>query len=384
MTQQTRIVTIFGTRPEVIKLFPVIKELQARENCVGLTLATGQQRDMQAQIVNSLGISLDMDLDVMQESQTLPDLTGRLIRALAPALEQLKPDMVLVQGDTTSACMGALAAFYLKIPVGHVEAGLRTHDKFLPFPEEINRQLVTPLADLHFAPATKAYNDLRKENVPENQIVITGNTVVDSLQIISDGIDKGRYKASHEVAKILKTVDNRRLILVTGHRRESFGHGFSNICKALREIAREIPDACLVYPVHLNPNVWKPVHELIGDLDNILLVSPLDYLSFVALLKNAYLVLTDSGGIQEEATVLGKPTLIMRDVTERPEAVESGVAKLVGTDAQTIINEALDILKNQERYNKMAVPSKVFGDGRAAKLIVDGCLEFLRNKASRP
>ena len=378
MASRFKIVTIFGTRPEIIKLYPVIRHLESRSESVSLTLGTGQQREMQAQMTNALDIHVDHDLGVMEEDQPLADLTSRLITSLTRILSRIRPDMILVQGDTTTAFVAALTAFYLKMPVGHVESGLRTGKKYLPFPEEINRKLITSLADIHFAPTPGARLNLVRENVPESKIFITGNTVVDAMSIISDGINGGRLKASPELEEIRGKTRDKKIVLVTGHRRESFGKGLKNICQALNGIVSKTPSAAVVYPVHPNPNVSLPVHRIIGNIPNIHLVKPLDYLSFVFLLNEAFMVLTDSGGIQEEAAALGKPTLIMREITERPEAVESGVAKLVGTKTESIRDNALKLLRDRHFYDAMAAPSKVFGDGKAAEYIVDLCISFLK------
>ena len=378
MAHQFKIVTIFGTRPEVIKLYPVIRQLRSRPDCICITLASGQHREMQAQMIEALNIPVDYDLAVMKEDQSLGRLTARLVTSLTEVLSRIEPDMILVQGDTTTAFVAALAAFYLKVPVGHVEAGLRTQRRYVPFPEELNRRLIATLADIHFAPTPNARMHLLSEGVSKTRVFVTGNTVVDALMIIIEGINGEKFRTSPDLEEIRKKTEGRKVILVTAHRRESFGEGFQNICMALREIASKAPSAAIVYPVHLNPNVTVPVYRMIGDVSNIHLTKHLDYISFVCLMSNTFLVLTDSGGIQEEATALGKPTLIMREVTERPEAVESGVARLVGTRKEEIINHTLELLQDQRLYKTMAESNTVFGDGRASEKIVDLCVDFLR------
>lgn len=371
------IAVIFGTRPEVIKLYPVFRSLRGRENVHCIAIATGQQRQMQLQTLTALKFAVDTDLDIMSDNQSLTGLTTRLLTELSSTLQRLKPDMVLVQGDTTTAFCGALAAFYQKIPVGHVEAGLRTGNKCQPFPEETNRMLITALSDLHFAPTQGAEEALRSENVPENRIVVTGNTVIDTLFMTLARLDSGELRPSGDLQIVLQKVGKKRIILVTGHRRESFGEGFRNICQALKKISAAATDAAVVYPVHLNPNIRQTVHELIGDTPGVLLIPPLDYVSFVSLLRDTFIVLTDSGGIQEETTALGKPTLIMRETTERREAIHCGVARLVGTSTETIVNSTLDLLSGSETYGQMAIPASVFGNGKASERIAEVCCSFL-------
>jgi len=324
------------------------------------------------QVLQLFSIRPDHDLDVMRPGQNLFELTGRLLNGLKPVLEQEKPDIVLVQGDTTTAMAGALAAFYQHVQVGHVEAGLRTHNKSAPFPEEINRRIAGTIAGYHFAPTRRARENLLREGVPDASIFVTGNTVVDALhsvtQLIANDSDHSR-----DLATKFSFLDPRkRLLLVTGHRRENFGKGFENICQALAKLVRRHPDLDIVYPVHLNPNVQEPVNRVLGNLQTrVHLIPPLDYLPFVYLLGRCYLVLTDSGGVQEEAPSLGKPVLVMRETTERPEAVAAGTVKLVGTDRERIITEASTLLQNQDAYTAMSFAHNPYGDGKAAERIVD-------------
>lgn len=373
------IAVIFGTRPEIIKLYPVIRRLRTMGQAGCIVIATGQQREMQLQMQKALGLTIDHNLDIMEKDQKLNELTARLIREMATVLSQLRPDMVLVQGDTTTAFCGALAAYYQKIPIGHVEAGLRTGNRYQPFPEEANRKLISALSELHFAPTQRAGQTLLAENIPENRIIVTGNTVIDTLFLILEYLGHGKYAETRELKDLRNRVDGKRLLLVTGHRRESFGEGLANICRALKKIVGIAADTAVVYPVHPNPNVRRPVHDLIGNTPGIYLTDPLDYIPFISLLRDSFLVLTDSGGIQEEATALGKPTLIMRETTERTEAVECGVARLVGTSEEGIVKNALALLTDNTVYRKMATPQNVFGNGDAAAKIVSACLSLLGN-----
>jgi UDP-N-acetylglucosamine 2-epimerase (non-hydrolysing) len=361
-----KILTIFGTRPEAIKLAPVIKELERRNDVfVSKVCVTAQHREMLDPFLQLFGINPDWDLNIMQPNQSLFDVTAKALVKLKEVLEKEKPDLVLVQGDTTTTFTAALAAYYLKIKVGHVEAGLRTLDKYNPFPEELNRRLVGHIADLHFAPTKRAKENLLSEGIPESSIFVTGNTVVDALFMIL-----ARTTSEDYLPKALSQPD-RKLILVTAHRRESFGEGIANICLALKEIVKRVPDVEIVYPVHLNPNVREPVYRMLGGVERVHLIEPLDYIPFVHLMKASYLILTDSGGIQEEAPSLGKPVLVLRNITERPEAVEAGAAKLVGTDPQRIVVETLRLLQDPSEYSKMANVPNPFGDGKAALRIAD-------------
>ena len=376
-----KVMTIFGTRPEAIKLAPVIKELQKCHGVECSICVTAQHREMLDQVLNLFEIRPHYDLDIMGENQSIFEVTIRGLKMLEEVLRKEKPDIVLIQGDTTTTFVASLAAYYLKIRVGHVEAGLRTGDKFNPFPEEINRKLTDAISDLYFAPTQRAKENLLKEGIEEKKIFVTGNTVIDALLWII------RQQSSEDSQKKLERLlsekyglpkDGRRLILVTGHRRESFGHEFENICQGLKMITERNDDVEVVYPVHLNPNVQQPVSRILGKVERVHLIEPLDYAPFVWLMSKSYLILTDSGGIQEEASFLGKPTLVMRKKTERPEAIESGVAKLVGTNSQSIFREAQNLLDNRGEYERMAKKVNSYGDGKAAKKII----EILRDLGS--
>jgi len=362
----------FGTRPEAIKLAPVIQELARHpREFEPVVLVTAQHRHMLDQVLRAFDIRPDHDLDLMRPGQSLADVTVGVLRGVERVLRRVRPDMVIVQGDTTSALAAALAAFYQRIPVGHVEAGLRTCDKYSPFPEEMNRRLVSSLADQHFAPTRAAKENLLREGVPRGHIHVTGNTVVDALKAIR------RSKVAWHIPVFDKIAPEQRVVLVTAHRRESFGPGFESICYALRMLVERNSDVEVVYPVHLNPNVRGPVRTILGGTQRIHLIEPLEYLPFVRLMKRAYLILTDSGGIQEEAPALGKPVLVMRDVTERPEAVEAGAAKLVGTDADAIVSTTERLLRSTAAYRKMARVRNPFGDGRASARIMTALRRFL-------
>lgn len=361
----------FGTRPEAIKLAPVIQELarHARE-FQPVVLVTAQHRQMLDQVLRVFDITPDYDLDVMRPGQSLADVTVGVLRGVERVLRRARPDMVMVQGDTTSALAAALAAFYERIPVGHVEAGLRTGDKYSPYPEEMNRRLVSGLADLHFAPTRTARDNLLREGVPRGRIRVTGNTVVDALRAIRAS------KAKWRVPVLDRIAPGQRVVLVTAHRRENFGPGFERICRALRMIVERNPDVAVVYPVHLNPNVRKPARAILGRVPRVYLVAPLEYLPFVRLMERAYVILTDSGGIQEEAPALGKPVLVMRDVTERPEAVAAGTARLVGTETEVIVSATERLLRSAAAYRKMARARNPFGDGLASRRIAAALLRF--------
>lgn len=358
-----RIMVVFGTRPEAIKMAPVIKEFKRyAEEFEPIVCVTAQHRQMLDQVLSLFEIKPDVDLNLMKENQTLEFLTANTIQQITRVIIDLKPDLVLVQGDTTTAMVTALAAFYQKIPVGHIEAGLRTQDRYNPFPEEINRHLISILATYHFAPTQRAQEALLREGIPEETIFLTGNTVVDALRMIIKKNYQGNFNFS--------SLNGHKLILVTAHRRESFGKPFENICLALKEISRRNSDVEMVYPVHLNPNVKNVVYKILSQKERIHLIPPLEYCELVHLLNNSYLILTDSGGIQEEAPALGKPVLVLRKETERPEGVEAGVAKLVGTNVKRIIRETELLLRNEEEYLKMAKAISPYGDGRAAERIV--------------
>lgn len=364
------ILTIFGTRPEAIKMAPVVKAIEAEPTLTGVVCVTAQQRQMLDQVLNLFDITPDYDLDLMTNNQGLADLTARVVTGLQDVLAEVKPDLVLVHGDTTTTMAATLAAFYQKIPVGHVEAGLRTHNIYSPWPEEINRQITSRITALNFAPTKLSRQNLVDENIAEASITITGNTVIDALLSVVDKI--------HNSAALQETLDSqlpelpkdKHLILVTGHRRENFGEGFLNICQALAELA-DNPNVHVIYPVHLNPNVQGPVYETLAGHDNIQLIEPLDYLPFVRLMDKAHIILTDSGGIQEEAPSLGKPVLVMRDTTERPEAVDEGTVRLVGTDKDTIVREVNRLLDSDQEYQAMARAHNPYGDGKAAGRIIN-------------
>jgi UDP-N-acetylglucosamine 2-epimerase (non-hydrolysing) len=368
-----KILTIFGTRPEAIKLAPVIKELGKHPEVVSRVCVTAQHREMLDQVLRLFDIKPDWDLDLMRNDQSLFDITARGLRALESVVLNEKPDVLLVHGDTTTTFVASLAAYYLKIKIGHVEAGLRTFDKYNPFPEEMNRRLTDALCDLYFAPTELAKQNLLREGVPAERVFVTGNTVIDALfLVLSRESQVGGQKLLEDAGL---STDDSRLILVTGHRRESFGEGFEHICKGLKRIAKHYDDVHIVYPVHLNPNVREPVQRILGAIRNVHLIEPLDYARFVFLMNRAYMVLTDSGGIQEEAPSLGKPVLVMREKTERPEAIEAGTAKLVGTESQTIFTETQRLLDNADEYDKIARAVNPFGDGKAAHRIVEILLQ---------
>lgn len=355
-----RILCVVGTRPEAIKMAPVILELKKQAWAKVTVLATAQHRQMLDQVLNFFGIAPDYDLNVMKPNQTLTELTARLLMGADQVLDREKPDAVLVQGDTTTVMTLALAAFYKNIPIGHVEAGLRTGDIFTPFPEEANRIIAGHLATWHFAPTESSRNNLLKESINADKIDVTGNTVIDTLLTT----------AKMEIKLDVALPDYERLILVTSHRRENFGAPIVQICSALKELAISNPSTCFLYPVHPNPNVKLVVEEMLSGLPNVVLCSPLDYAPFVAAMKLAYLIISDSGGVQEEAPALGKPVLVLREETERPEAVTEGLVKLVGTDKQSIINEAQKLLDDSQAYLAMARGVSPYGDGQAAKRII--------------
>ncbi|RMF61154.1 MAG: UDP-N-acetylglucosamine 2-epimerase (non-hydrolyzing) [Calditrichaeota bacterium] len=364
-----KILTIIGTRPEAIKLAPVVMELNRRpERFVSRVCVTGQHRQMLHQALAPFEIRPDVDLKIMSPGQTLAQVTARAVTGLDDVLASERPDVVLVQGDTTTAMCGALAAFYHQIPVGHVEAGLRTGNKFAPYPEEINRRLVAPLTDYHFAPTECARDALLREGVPEETVFVTGNTVIDALLWIRKKVQRNRPK---ELSGLVEVLGDRPMVLVTGHRRESFGAGFENICLAIREVAERFPDVAFVYPVHLNPNVRRPVHRILGKHERVHLIEPLSYEPFVWLMDRATVVLTDSGGVQEEAPSLGKPVLVMRETTERPEGVAAGNARLVGVSRERIVEALSLLLRDPNARAEMASVNNPYGDGHAANRIVE-------------
>ena len=368
-----KVLSIFGTRPEAIKMAPVILELQKYPQAFESKICiTAQHRQMLDQVLDIFNLKPDIDLDLMKENQSLPDLTARALTGLTTVIEDMKPDLVLVQGDTTTVFAGSLAAFYQRIPVGHVEAGLRSFDRYNPFPEEVNRKITDVLTEFYFAPTETACESLRGEGYTDEKIHMTGNTVIDALQWVS------KLDPPPEIDQLLSSVGNRKLILLTAHRRENFGEPLLEICQAITEIIDSNPDVVVVYPVHLNPNVQKVVLEHLAGLDRVFLIEPQSYQAFVHLLKNAYLVLTDSGGIQEEAPALGTPVLVLRKVTERPEAVEAGTVKVIGTAKEDIVRETGLLLENQVIYQEMATAVSPYGDGRAAERIVRILLEHFR------
>lgn len=379
-----RVLSIFGTRPEAVKMAPVIQTLARTPEVTSLVCVTAQHRQMLDQVLGLFNIRPDIDLDLMQPDQDLASLTASIITHLDPVLVDLKPDWILVQGDTTTVLASSLVAFYRHIRVGHVEAGLRTHDKWQPFPEEINRHLASVMTDLHFAPTEWARQNLLREGIADERILVTGNPVIDALRAVASmpptsavnallmriGIPS-KAKGNSDQTK----TDSPRLILVTAHRRENFGHPLEQICQALKRLVEIYRDGlCIAYPVHLNPNVHEPVHRLLEGIPNITLLEPLDYLPMVHLMKHASIVLTDSGGLQEEAPALGKPVLVMRTVTERPEGIQAGTVRLVGTDTDEIVRQTRRLLDDPQAYAAMAQAINPYGDGSAALRIVNGIL----------
>lgn len=361
---------IFGTRPETIKMAPVVHALNAHPGFDNYVCVTGQHREMLRLALDLFHIVPNYDLDVMTPNQSLSHLTSVMLLALDPVLITCKPDLVLVHGDTTTAMVGALAAFYHHIPVAHVEAGLRTHNIMRPWPEEANRHVAGVLTNVHFAPTQSARDNLLREGVSESAIHVTGNTVIDALFMMVERLESDS-KVSHQYQQQFSFLrDDSKMVLITGHRRENFGEGFEQICEALRQLASTFPDVAFVYPVHLNPNVQKPVKAMLSNFANIHLIEPQEYLAFVYLMKRAYLILTDSGGVQEEAPSLGKPVLVMRDTTERPEAVSAGTVKLVSTYVETIVDEVTRLLTDKHAYHAMSVAQNPYGDGKAAARIV--------------
>ena len=371
------VLLIFGTRPEAIKLAPVIQELRTHAGIKPVVCVTGQHREMLDQVLSLFKIQPDYDLNIMQANQSLFDITGQALSKIEMVLKDERPDLVLVQGDTTTAFVGALASFYQKIPVGHVEAGLRTYNKYSPFPEEMDRVLIDHLADLCFVPTKRAQQNLLREGVAKEGIFVTGNTVIDALLWVMQRLPSSIPQELEPLLGSGSQLSRRRLILVTGHRRENFRQGLENICRALCEIVKRNNDVEMVYSVHLNPNVREPVFRILRNVPRIHLIEPLGYLPFVQLMRLAYLVLTDSGGIQEEAPTLGKPVLVMRNVTERPEGIEAGAARLVGTNVAAIAGATQQLLDDEREYEQMAKAVNPYGDGKAAKRIVDILLGWI-------
>jgi len=378
-----KVMLVFGTRPEAIKMAPLVKEFQARASeFETIVCVTGQHREMLAQVLSLFEITPDYDLAIMREKQDLYDVTSLVLLGLRDVLEKVKPDVVLVHGDTATSTAAALAAFYQKIPVGHVEAGLRTHNIYSPWPEEMNRQLTGRMATYHFAPTELSRQNLLAEGVSDEHILVTGNTVIDALHQVVERV-KGDAALQQQVAKdllkagydVTRLDQGRRLVLITGHRRENFGEGFLHICRAIKTLSERFPEVDFVYPMHLNPNVRKPIHEVFGEdlkgFSNLFFIEPLEYLQFVSLMERSTLVLTDSGGIQEEAPGLGKPVLVMRDTTERPEAGEAGTVQLVGTDYDRIVGGVETLLTDEAAYSQMSRANNPYGDGKACGRIAD-------------
>ena len=374
-----KIMLVFGTRPEAIKMCPLVKEIQKYPQALKIEVCvTGQHREMLDQVLDIFDVIPDYDLNIMKQGQDLYDVTSRVLLGMRDVLKESNPDIVLVHGDTTTSTAAALASFYQQIPVGHVEAGLRTHNIYSPWPEEMNRQLTGRIASYHFAPTPLSRQNLLDEGVPENRIFVTGNTVIDALYWVVDrirkdsaletGLENVLRQAGYDAGR------GKRIVLITGHRRENFGEGFIHMCKAIKDLSRKYPDVDFVYPMHLNPNVRRPIHEVFGEdlnnLGNMFFIEPLEYLSFVYLMERSYIVLTDSGGIQEEAPGLGKPVLVMRDTTERPEALDAGTVKLVGTDYGKITASVSSLLDSHDAYNEMSKAINPYGDGTASQRIV--------------
>ncbi|MBR2436335.1 MAG: UDP-N-acetylglucosamine 2-epimerase (non-hydrolyzing) [Alistipes sp.] len=378
-----KVMLVFGTRPEAIKMCPLVKEFQKHSSeFETIVCVTGQHREMLDQVLNIFDVTPDYDLNIMKQGQDLYDVTARVLVGMRDILKEVQPDVVLVHGDTTTSTASALAAFYQQIPVGHVEAGLRTHNIYSPWPEEINRQITGRIATYNFAPTPLSKNNLLREAINEDSITVTGNTVIDALYWVVDKIktdaelqrnlDAVLDNAGYDVARLS---DGKKLVLITGHRRENFGDGFINMCTAIKDLTKKYPDVDFVYPMHLNPNVRKPIHEVFGEdlsnLGNMFFIEPLEYLSFVHLMSKSTIVLTDSGGIQEEAPGLGKPVLVMRDTTERPEALEAGTVKLVGTNYEKIMTEVSRLIDDAEYYDTMSKAVNPYGDGLACERIVN-------------
>ena len=381
------ILLVFGTRPEAIKMAPLVKEFQKNtKDFKTLVCVTGQHREMLDQVLHIFSIKPDYDLNIMKQGQDLYDVTSRVLLGMRDVLKKVQPDVVLVHGDTTTSTAAALAAFYQQIPVGHVEAGLRTHNIYSPWPEEMNRQITGRIATYHFAPTSLSKQNLLAENIKEEAVTVTGNTVIDALYMVVDKI-KNDKELDAELEDTLKTSgydikrlkNGKKLVLITGHRRENFGDGFMSMCRAIQTLTKKYPDVDFVYPMHLNPNVRKPIHEIWGEdlsnLCNMFFIEPLEYLSVVYLMEKSSIVLTDSGGIQEEAPGLGKPVLVMRDTTERPEALKAGTVKLVGTDYDKIVTEVSSLLDNQMYYDEMSKAVNPYGDGKACERIVGLLIE---------
>jgi len=370
-----KVLSIFGTRPEAIKMAPLVKALTNSDAIEAKVCVTAQHREMLDQVLDLFDIVPDYDLNIMKPGQTLYDVTTNILLGLKPILEEFKPDLVLVHGDTSTTLSASLAAFYQQIPVGHVEAGLRTGNLSSPWPEEGNRKLTGAITKLHFAPTETSKQNLLNEATNEADILITGNTVIDALLQVVDKVQQDEELIADLAAKFPELDESKKLILVTGHRRESFGGGFERICEALAEIATNHPEAQVLYPMHLNPNVREPVNRILKNVNNVHLIEPQEYLPFVYLMNKATVIVTDSGGVQEEAPSLGKPVLVMRDTTERPEAVDAGTVKLVGTDKDRIVSAVHELLTNPDEYQKMSRAHNPYGDGKACERIVNKIIE---------
>lgn len=370
MKQKKKILVVFGTRPEAIKMAPLVKSLLEEDEFDTKVCVTAQHREMLDQVLEIFEITPDFDLNIMKSGQSLYEITAAILLQLESVLQKFQPEMVLVHGDTTTTFATSLAAFYQKIKVGHVEAGLRTHNLYSPWPEEANRSLTGVLSDFHFAPTETSKGNLVKENIEQEKIFVTGNTITDALIQVVNKIETDQQLSSSLEEKFKFLRKDKKLILVTGHRRESFGQGFEDICKAISELASKYKNCQIVYPVHLNPNVQEPVKRILSDLDNVYLIPPQDYLPFVYLMNKSYLILTDSGGIQEEAPTLGKPVLVMRNNTERPEAIEAGTVKLVGTEYASIVDSVSELIENENSYQSMSKAHNPYGDGNACSRIV--------------
>ncbi|HGS5560147.1 TPA: non-hydrolyzing UDP-N-acetylglucosamine 2-epimerase [Vibrio parahaemolyticus] len=369
-----KILTVFGTRPEAIKMAPLVHALATDDRFEAKCCVTAQHREMLDQVLELFEITPDYDLNLMKAGQTLNDVTARIVQELKPVLQEFQPDVVLVHGDTATTFAASLAAYYEQIEVGHVEAGLRTGNIYSPWPEEANRRLTGVLTKYHFAPTETSKENLLRENFTPEDIFVTGNTVIDALLMVKDKIESDSDLSATLAAQFPFLDDNKELILVTGHRRESFGGGFERICEALAQTARQHPNVQILYPMHLNPNVREPVNRILGDVENVLLIEPQQYLPFIYLMSRSHIILTDSGGIQEEAPSLGKPVLVMRDTTERPEAVAAGTVKLVGTDVEKITASLDSLLNDEEAYKEMSFAHNPYGDGKACQRILDALI----------
>ena len=378
-----KVLSIFGTRPEAIKMAPVVKALEANPDIQSIVCVTAQHREMLDKVLALFEIVPDYDLDIMKSNQSLTQASSRMLMALEPILQECKPDLVLVHGDTSTTLCGAQAAFYQQIPIGHVESGLRTYSLYSPWPEEANRQLTSVITKLHFSPTKAAAQNLYDERNNPEYIYVTGNTVVDALLEVKHKLESNASLRLELQQQFSELDFNKRRVLITGHRRENFGEGFESICQAIKDLAQQYPDYEFVYPVHLNPNVKEPVNRLLSGLNNVKLIAPQDYLPFVYLMSTSHIILTDSGGIQEEAPSLGIPVLVMRDTTERQEAVEAGTVKLVGTHGPTIVAEVSNLIESEAIYLKMSQAHNPYGDGKASQRITETIVDFLCEKTAK-